>query len=57
MFQNQLECGSTLNWVKGRHTLAFGGMWDHTQLNIINVNTSGDNVNFSRPSPISWKER
>src|SRR5580693_2081534 len=46
MFQNQWEYGSTLNWVKGRHTLAFGALWDHTQLNIINNNTDTDKVSF-----------
>ena len=46
MFQNQWEYGTTLNWVKGRHTLAFGMLWDHTQLNIINDNTNTDNLNF-----------
>jgi len=47
MYQNQYEGGSTLNWVKGRHTLAFGALWDHTQLNVINGESSGENVNFS----------
>jgi hypothetical protein len=47
MFQNQWELGSTLNWVKGRHTLAFGGLWDHTQLNIVNKNTSTDVIDFT----------
>jgi len=46
MYQNQWEYGSTLNWVKGKHTLAFGGQWDHTQLNIINNNTSDDTIDF-----------
>ena len=46
MFQNQWEYGTTLNWVKGRHTLAFGTQWDHTQLNIINDNTSTDTISF-----------
>jgi Carboxypeptidase regulatory-like domain len=46
MFQNQWEYGTTLNWVKGRHTLSFGGLWDHTQLNIINKNTDTDVIGF-----------
>ena len=46
MFQNQWELSSTLNWVKGRHTLAFGGLWDHTQLNIINNNVNTDTIAF-----------
>jgi hypothetical protein len=46
MYQNQWEYGTTLHWVKGRHTLAFGMLWDHTQLNIINNNTSTDVIGF-----------
>ena len=46
MFQNQWEYGTTLNWVKGRHTLSFGAQWDHTQLNIINRNTDTDTISF-----------
>jgi hypothetical protein len=46
MYQNQWEYGTTLNWVKGKHTLAFGALWDHTQLNIINDNTNTDTLNF-----------
>jgi hypothetical protein len=46
MFQNQWEYGSTLNWVKGRHTLSFGLLWDHTQLNIVNRNTATDSISF-----------
>ena len=46
MFQNQWELGTTLNWVKGRHTISFGGSWDHTQLNIINNNTNTDSIGF-----------
>jgi len=46
MFQNQWEYGSSLNWVKGRHTLAFGGTGNHTQLNVINNNTSTDTIAF-----------
>jgi hypothetical protein len=47
MFQNQWEYGTTLNWVKGKHTISTGFLWDHTQLNIINNNTNTDTVNFS----------
>jgi hypothetical protein len=46
MFQNQWELSSTLNWVKGSHTLSFGGLVDHTQLNIINNNTDTDVIAF-----------
>ncbi len=47
MYQNQQEYGSTLNWVVGRHTLAFGVSWDYTQLNIINNNTNSDTLDFN----------
>ncbi|MGA2738647.1 MAG: TonB-dependent receptor [Bryobacteraceae bacterium] len=46
MYQNQWELGSTLNWIKGRHTIAIGGSWAHTQLNIINNNTESDTLGF-----------
>jgi len=46
MYQNQWELGSTVNWVKGRHTISIGGLWDHTQLNIVNNNTSTDTLGF-----------
>ncbi len=47
MFQNQWEYGTTLNWVKGRHTLSFGAQWDHTQLNIVNQAANSDTISFS----------
>jgi hypothetical protein len=47
MFQNQWGAGSTLNWLKGKHTISFGGQWDHTQLNVINDNTNTDTLDFS----------
>jgi len=47
MVQNQWEYGTTLHWVKGRHTLAFGFSWDYTQLNILNNNVSSDLLAFS----------
>jgi hypothetical protein len=46
LFQNQWEYGSTLNWVKGRHTISVGGLWQHTQLNVINNNTGGSIIDF-----------
>ncbi|HLY20028.1 MAG TPA: TonB-dependent receptor [Bryobacteraceae bacterium] len=46
MYQNQWEVGSSISWIKGRHTLSMGGNWDHTQLNIINNNTSTDTLGF-----------
>jgi hypothetical protein len=46
MYQNQWEYESALNLVQGRHTIAVGAQWDHTQLNIINNNTNTDTLNF-----------
>jgi len=46
IYQNQWEYGTTLNWVKGRHTLAFGAQLDQTQLNVVNNNTSTDTLAF-----------
>lgn len=46
MFQNQWEYGTSLNWVKGKHTITTGLQWDHTQLNIINNNTDTDTIDF-----------
>jgi hypothetical protein len=47
MYQNQWESGSSLNWVKGRHIISVGGLWDHTQLNLINNNLNTDSLHFS----------
>jgi hypothetical protein len=46
MYQNQWESGSSLNWVKGRHIISVGALWDHTQLNVINNNTNTDTIEF-----------
>jgi hypothetical protein len=47
MYQNQWEYESSVNMVKGRHTIAFGAQLDHTQLNIINNNTNTDSLDFT----------
>jgi Carboxypeptidase regulatory-like domain/TonB dependent receptor-like, beta-barrel len=47
MYQNQWEYGTSVNMVKGRHTISVGLMWDHTQLNVINNNTNTDTLNFT----------
>ena len=46
LFQNQWGGGSSLNWLKGKHTVTFGGQLDHTQLNVINNNTNTDTLDF-----------
>ena len=47
MFQNQMEYASSVSWVKGRHTITFGGSLDHTQLNIVNNNTASSALYFT----------
>jgi Carboxypeptidase regulatory-like domain/TonB dependent receptor len=47
MYQNQWEYGTSVNWVKGKHTFSFGAMWDHAQLNIVNNNTKTDTLQFN----------
>jgi len=47
MFQNQWEYGTSMGMVRGRHTISFGALWDHTQLNIINNNLNTDTLDFS----------
>ena len=47
MYQNQGEYATSLGWVKGRHTVTFGASLDHTQLNIVNNNTSSGEIDFS----------
>lgn len=47
MFQNQWEYGTSVNMVKGSHTISLGVVWDHTQLNVINNNTNTDDVEFT----------
>jgi hypothetical protein len=47
MFQNQWEYGTSFNWVKGRHTFAFGAQIDQAQLNVVNHNTNTDTVAFN----------
>jgi len=47
MFQDQWEFESSINMVKGRHTIAAGLLFDRTQLNIVNNNTNTDTLDFS----------
>jgi len=47
MFQNKWDLSSTAYWVWGRHTISFGGSWNHTQLNIINNNTQAASIAFT----------
>jgi hypothetical protein len=36
IFQNEYEASSIFHWVHGRHTVAFGGIFDYMQLNVAN---------------------
>ena len=47
IFQNKWDLSSNANWVTGRHTIYFGGSWNHTQLNIINNNTQAASLSFT----------
>ena len=47
MFQNQYDFSTNLKWVKGRHNLAFGFDWLHTQLNIHNLNNQVASLDFA----------
>ncbi len=46
IFQNVFEGSTKYSWTLGRHTLAFGFQWDHTQLNVINKNNQTALLNF-----------
>jgi hypothetical protein len=46
VFQNQFEGASKYNWVLGRHTFAFGGNFDYSQLNVQNRENNVAILNF-----------
>ena len=46
MIQNGWEYATSASWVKGKHILTVGTMWDHTQLNVLNKNTNTDTLDF-----------
>jgi len=46
-YQNMGTAATNLNWVKGRHTVAFGFNYEHAQLNIINNTNNTPTVAFS----------
>jgi hypothetical protein len=47
MFQNKWDFSSTANHAIGRHTLSYGVTWNHTQLNIINNQTTAASIAFT----------
>jgi len=48
MFQNTFEGATKYSWTVGRHTLAFGAQWDHSQLNILNKNGGHGLLDFNK---------
>lgn len=46
IFQNEYEGSSVYHWVHGRHTVAFGGIFDYMQLNVANRENQVANFNF-----------
>ena len=46
IFQNEYEVSSTYHWVHGRHSLAFGGIFDYMQLNVANRENQVANFTF-----------
>jgi hypothetical protein len=47
IFQNQHEGSSVFHWVHGRHSLAFGGIFDYAQLNVENRENQVATFNFN----------
>jgi Carboxypeptidase regulatory-like domain len=47
IFQNAHEASSVYHWVHGRHTVAFGGIFDYIQLNVANRENQVANFNFN----------
>jgi len=47
VFQNQFEGASNFNWIKGRHSMSFGFIWDYAQLNVINRENDVATFNFN----------
>jgi hypothetical protein len=47
IFQNQHEASSIYHWVHGRHSVAFGGVFDYAQLNVENRETQAAIISFN----------
>ena len=47
IFQNQHELSSDFHWVHGRHSLAFGGIFDYAQLNVENRENQVASLSFN----------
>ena len=46
IFQNKFEVASNLKWVRGRHSVAAGFIYDYTQLNVVNKNNDVGRITF-----------
>ncbi|HEY6344830.1 MAG TPA: TonB-dependent receptor [Bryobacteraceae bacterium] len=46
MYQNEWQYGTSMNWIKGRHTISYGWQLNHTQLNVLNNNVNTDYIQF-----------
>jgi hypothetical protein len=47
IFQNQHEFSSNYHWVHGRHSVAFGGIFDYAQLNVENRENQVASLTFN----------
>lgn len=47
IYQNKWDVSSSANWILGRHTISFGGTWNHSELNVVNRNTSAASIAFT----------
>jgi hypothetical protein len=47
VFQNRFMPSANAIWIKGRHTITFGGAWSHTQLNTRNRRTDNGTIGFA----------
>jgi hypothetical protein len=47
IFQNEHEGSSTFQWVHGRHSWSFGGIFDYVQLNVENRENRVASLNFN----------
>ncbi|MGB8582784.1 MAG: TonB-dependent receptor [Candidatus Sulfotelmatobacter sp.] len=47
IFQNEHEGSSVFHWVRGRHSLSFGGIFDYMQLNVENRENQVANFSFN----------
>jgi Carboxypeptidase regulatory-like domain len=47
IFQNQFEWATDLTWNLGRHTAAFGFLWDRNQLNVLNKQNQVAQLGFN----------